>query len=361
MELHSRRAVIVTGLTAPVIGARSAIATNWLPGVVQSNEQLTYNARREGRLRLYGHRREFDGVLEGFQKLYPFIAVESEAMSSTAIYDRFLREIVAGQPSADLIVSSAMDAQIKLVNDGHAQTYVSAEKPYLPSWVVWKDQAYGVTAEPVAFVYNRKLLPDARAPRSHDEFTALLRRDRSGLKGKIATYDVARSATGFLFYSQDLQISRDTLALAAALGRAKPRLYLGSQDALDDLQSGRYAFFYNMVSSYALERQADDPRIGIIYPDDYTLIMSRIAFVSKYAKHSASAKLFLNYLLSRSGQSIMATRHMAPVRLDIPFGGAVIERDVARSIHFGSSLIANLDQFRRRRVLEGWREAMSNS
>jgi iron(III) transport system substrate-binding protein len=44
----------------------------------------------------------------------------------------------------------------------------------------------------------------------------------------------------------------------------------------------------------------------MVYPTDYTLVLSRVAFVSASAKNPNAAKLFLDYLLSKRGQEILA-------------------------------------------------------
>ncbi|NEU36662.1 ABC transporter substrate-binding protein, partial [bacterium LRH843] len=40
---------------------------------------------------------------------------------STDLYRRFVAESDAGRPGADLVWSSAMDLQARLINDGYAQ------------------------------------------------------------------------------------------------------------------------------------------------------------------------------------------------------------------------------------------------
>ena len=183
-----------------------------------------------------------------------------------------------------------MDLQFKFVNDGLAQTYESPEKPNLPDWAVWKDQAYAVTAEPIVFAYNRALMPPADVPHSHYELADLLRRKPGEYRGKIATYDPERSATGYLYYTQDLLLSHDTLDLVQAAGRAQPSFYVSGVDALNRLSSGQHLLAYNMVSSYMLERQEQDPNIGIVFPSDYTLVMSRVAVIPRTARHPAAAR-----------------------------------------------------------------------
>jgi ABC-type Fe3+ transport system substrate-binding protein len=191
-----------------------------------------------------------------------------------------------------------MDLQTKLVNDGYAQAYASPEKPYLPPWAIWKNQAYGVTAEPITIVYNRKLVPPADVPRTHADLIRLLRAKRAFYRGRVATYDPVRSSVGYLYMSQDLQLNRDTSALMKAFGETRVSLFDSSADMLDGIASGRQLIGYNVIGSYALERQAHNPAIGVVMPNDYTLVTSRVALIAREARHPNAAKLFLDFLLS---------------------------------------------------------------
>src|SRR6202171_4453327 len=63
-------------------------------------------------------------LVKDFNALYPDIKVEYNDMNSTELYNRFIAEVASGQGSADVMWSSAMDLQVKLVDEGHAMTYV---------------------------------------------------------------------------------------------------------------------------------------------------------------------------------------------------------------------------------------------
>lgn len=330
------------------------------PGYPRSYEQLEAEAAREGRLLIYSTADLVDmgEILRAFRARHATIQVQYQHFASTEVYERFVREVDTGKPSADLLFSSAMDVQIKLVNDGYAQTYASPEKPWLPSWAVWKNQAYGLTAEPIVFAYNKRLLAPADVPRSHEELERLLERKSAALHGRIATYDVARSSTGFLFFSQDQQISHDTWKLLRALGRTAPRFDVAGHDILARVGTGEHVLAYNMMSSYALERRALDPTVEVVFPNDYTLVMSRIAFISKQAQHPAAAKLFLDFLLSRDGQALLAKRYMTPVRTDLQMAGPRANPAVLKAIHVGPELLANLDRLKYARLVRQWREAV---
>lgn len=333
------------------------------PGYPQSYERTVAAAEKEGRLSIYSttDAREVAALLNDFRALYPAINVDYADLNSTELYSRFVAEVAAREGSADLLWSAAMDLQIKLVNDGYAQPHASPEKPNLPDWAIWKNEAYGVTAEPIVFVYNKRLMPAADVPTNHSDLERLLRTRTEAYTGKIATYNPERSGTGFLYITQDVQASRDTWALVRAMGRTRLKLYTSTGAMMEKVASGEHLLAYNMISSYALERQLSDPNLGIVVPNDYTLIMSRIALIPADARHPNAAKVFLDYLLSRRGQKQLADRHMVPVRSDVqvPQGPQPMQNR-ARAIRVGPALLANLDQITRLRFLKDWRAALKD-
>lgn len=357
MKRFARMLIAAACLFAPVLSALAAVPS----GYPRSYADRIAEARKEGRLSIYSttDAREVADLLRDFRSLYPQISVEYVDINSTELYSRFIAEVAAKERTADLLWSSSMDLQIKLVNDGYAQAYASPEKPNLPPWAIWKNEAYGITAEPIVLVYNKKLIPAADVPRTHADLERLLSTNPA-YAGKVAIMDAERSGVGFLYITQDLQVTRDTWRLVRAMGRARVHLYTSVGAALERVSSGDHLIAYNMIGPYALEREARDPSIGVVALNDYTLVASRIALIPADARHPASAKLFLDYLLSQRGQTFLARKHMAPVRSDVAApAGTHIDAPNMRAIRVGPELLANLDQIKRQRFLKEWRGALN--
>jgi iron(III) transport system substrate-binding protein len=330
------------------------------PSYPRSYANRVAEANKEGTLSIYSttDAREVAQLLQDFRALYPQIRVEYSDINSTELYSRFIAEVAAREGSADLLWSSAMDLQIKLVNDGYAQAYASPEKPNLPPWAIWKNEAYGITAEPVVLVYNKRLMPAAEVPRTRADLERLLT-NNPNYDGKIAMMNPERSGAGFLYITQDLQVTRDTWRLVRAMGRAHVQVYSSSGAMLERVSSGEHLLAYNIIGPYALEREARDPSIGVVLLTDYTLVASRIALIPADARHPAAAKLFLDYLLSKRGQTFLAHKHMTPVRSDVEAPpGTRIDAPNMRAIRVGPELLANLDQIKRLRFLKDWRSAL---
>jgi len=303
-------------------------------------------------------------LIRDFQSLYPGVTVEYSDLNSTELYNRFIAEAAAGTGTSDVLWSSAMDLQIKLVADGYGMTYASPEIPALPKWAVWQNQAYGTTYEPITFVYNKRLVPAGDVPQDHPALLNLLTTKADAYKGKITAYDPERSGVGYLFVNQDVANWPQAWDLFKAFGKTSIKLYTSAGAMLERVTSGEHTIAYGIFGSYALGRSKKDPNLGIVTPKDYALVTSRVAFISKTAKNPNAAKLFLDYLLSKRAQTIAAgPAELFSLRSDVE-GEATIKKveaeigDKAKPVPIGSELLATLDQAKRLAFLKQWQAAM---
>jgi iron(III) transport system substrate-binding protein len=138
---------ILFGTMMMLAAAGTAHAQTRPAGYPRSYDALIAAAKAEGGLTVYGNAdsSELVGVVAGFHRLYPTIRVRYVDLGSIEIYRRLVGETRARQPSADLVWSSAMALQVKLINDGFGQSYASPEKPALPPQAVWKNIGSAVT------------------------------------------------------------------------------------------------------------------------------------------------------------------------------------------------------------------------
>ncbi|MBU3077409.1 ABC transporter substrate-binding protein [Sphingomonas quercus] len=330
----------------------------------QSYRSIVEAARQERELIIYSVVHADAAVadlLAAFRQRYPFIHVSNTDGDGARTYRRFKREIAEGRRSADFIWSSAMDLQEKLINDGLSQAYPSPQKPSLPTWAHWQDLGYGVTQEPIAFVYNSRYLAPDEMPRTHAGLRALLEKKKDRLAGRLAVYDPERSEVGMLLLSQDMRVTRDSWNLFDAFGLVAARGYSTSRDMLLNIVKGDQWIGYDVIASYAMDMQRTHPELVVVYPDDYVLMLSRVAIITANAHHPNSAKLFLDFMLSREGQTILKNYGMGSVRADIgvPKDQLRINPRRTQAIRIGPGLLSGLDSLIRAQFLRRWREARS--
>lgn len=298
-------------------------------------------------------------LIADFEQARPGIKVEYHDLNTTEVYDRFLNE-TGRNGKADIIWSSAMDLQMKLVNDGHAMPYRSAETSAMPRWAKWKDEAFGITFEPVCFAYNSHLLAPEFVPQTHAELARLLQEQPKLFRNRLSAYDPHRSGLGYLLHTQDLEANP---VVFWNLIREMARVGLNTEPTttrmLERITAGDSLLGYNVLCSYTHARANTDPRIGSVMPRDYTLIMSRIAFISRQAPHPEEAQIWLDYLLSRRGQTIMNLIGLHSVRADIQ-GDVSVESlrqklgSALRPIVLNTGLLTYVDQSKRKLFLHHW-------
>ncbi|KIU26022.1 hypothetical protein SR41_16825 [Sphingomonas melonis] len=295
-------------------------------------------------------------LLADFRRRHPEIRLTYVEMSALPIHRLVERRARHGGDMPDLVWTSAMDLQIKLVNDGHALRYASPQGAALPSWANWKNEAWGVTAEPVVMVYNRRLLPPGAAFSSHAELLRILEARLPQLRNRVATYDVTNSAVGYLYLSQDVEASRLAWPIVRALGANGVRLFPTSEEVIADVSAGRSVIGYNVLASYAFAGRRRNADVEVVLPKDYALVSSRIAVIPAQAPHPRAARLFLDFLLSRDGQRHLVAHMMPSVRRDVPsVQPLTTPESIQRAIRVSPALLVLQDRLTRKRFLEEWR------
>lgn len=351
--------------TAVLMLAAGAVSAQTPAGYPADYAKVIDGAKKEGKLVIYSatDSKAAEPLIKDFSALYPGIKVEYNDMNSTEVYNRFISEAAAGGATADLMWSSAMDLQVKLVADGYGLAYKSPEGAAVPGWANWKDTAYGTTFEPAVFVYNKRLVPADEVPATHADLAKLITTKADKYQGKVTTYDIEKAGVGFTFITNDLAVNPHFWDFAKTLGQAGVRVQSSTGTMLERISSGENLIGYNMLGSYALVRAKKDPSIGVAFPKDYTLVLSRVMFINKSAKNVNAAKLWLDYVLSKRGQTVIANEsQLFAIRSDVT--GETTSAELTKQLGaalkpltVGPQLLQYLDQSKRLAFLKQWKEA----
>ena len=336
-------------------------------GYPASYQAVVDGAKNEGKVIVYTPTDTKAGqpLVREFESLYPGVKVEYNDMNTTEIYNRVIAEAASNNAGADVVWSSAMDQQVKLVSDGYATAYDSPEAANLPPWAVYQKQAYGTTFETVGFVYNKRLLPASDVPHTHAEFLKLIKGDPARFQGKVTTFDVEKSGSGFLFLTEDAKTDPTlTWDIVRAMAATGVRLQSSSGTMMERISSGENLIGYNMFLPYAQARAKKDPSIGYEVPRDHALVLSRVAFISKTARNPNAARLFLDYLLSKRGQTTLANASDLPaIRADVEGENTMAQLgnqygSSLKPIAINAQLATYFDQTKRLNFLKQWQQAI---
>jgi ABC-type Fe3+ transport system substrate-binding protein len=300
-------------------------------------------------------------VLNAFAGLHPNLRIDYQQWGSNELY-RVSAQACAGQgPVADFVFSSAVDLQVRLVNDGCAQAYASAPTRALPLAANWRDELFGLTREPAVLVYNRALVPPSEAPQSRFDLLDLLRREDGRYDGKVATYDIEASGLGYLFAFADADQATTFGSLLEGFGRAHSVATCCSAEIITGVEEGRWLIAYNVLGSNALARAAVNPNLAVVAPQDYTLILQRSGLIPKGAANPADAGALIDFLLSDLGRRLLAETHLIvdPAKINPDDPSAPLSKDDAtmlRPIPLSPILLVGNDRHRRAAFIDLWRK-----
>ncbi|WP_392386920.1 ABC transporter substrate-binding protein [Marinomonas primoryensis] len=305
----------------------------------------------------------FEPILTEFVTLHPDVRVAYRDVNTLELYYQTIKE--QKKPQASLVVSSAMDLHLKLVNDGYAQTYQSSFTDRLPEDFKWRNQLFAFSLEPIVMLVNKKAFP-GNLPEDRQSLLQTIRQNEKAMTKRIGTYDIRKSGVGYLLASQDARQADVTWGrLLEAFGSHDVQTYCCTHEIIDDVASGKLVLGYNLLGSYASQRARDDDRLKMILPKDYTLMLMRVALIPKSAPNAEDAGIFLDYLLSDKAQGMMQTQGLLfPIRPDLnnPNDPYVVNAPGPTGvIELDQQLLVGRDYAKQKRFIRNWEMALEIS
>lgn len=300
-------------------------------------------------------------LISAFQDTNPNLSVVYIEDTSNSLDESLSLACAEKRFAADLVISSSIAQQVRLVNSGCAREIDSTVLSTLPDWAQWRGELIGLTYEPAVIVYNQAVFAETGPPHSRFDLIDLMRQSES-LTGKIATYDIEESGVGYLFAFQDSTEASTWGRLMEGFGRNSVATFCCSSEVIDRVADGRAHIGYNVLGSYALSRADKDPRIGVVLPTDYTLVLARAGFIPREARNAGAARAFLELALSPRGRAILdgETRLLTP--LSGPAALARLgsdEEPALRPIPLSPALLVSLDRAKRASFLSQWRNSVT--
>ncbi|WP_353471730.1 extracellular solute-binding protein [Salipiger sp. H15] len=293
-------------------------------------------------------------VMERFTERNPDLSVLYEQWGSNSLFSNSRAACTGRAEPADAVFSSGVHQMLWLVNAACAHPYRSPATAALPDQRRWRDELWGLTEEPAVIIYNTEVLEAADVPRTRFALLDLMRRKPELLRSRIATYDIEDSGLGYLFAHADSLEATTFGAMLEAFSRVGAIATCCSLAIIDGVSEGRYYIAYNVLGSYAAARAADN--VGIILPEDYTLMMSRAYMIPRDAPHPEAAERLLDFLLSAEAQEML--RDLGLIAATDPAETSLLP-SARRLIALAPPLLLALDRSTRDRLLRLWDEAFS--
>ncbi|WP_299139654.1 ABC transporter substrate-binding protein [uncultured Vibrio sp.] len=379
----------IAGLTSAVLLASTLFITS---AIAQTNQGINHQGSapqdsvlqdsahqdnsnqgdgNEDALVIYGaaYLSEMKPLLDDFQHRNSEITVRYQAMSSNVL-DAHIRDQKPDQP--DITISSVMDLQLRLVNDGYALPYqinvpgYSSQSGIVPHWSQWRNELFGFSYEPAVIVFNESFLEGKEVPLSRVELLSFIRLHSDELMGKIGLFDIRGVGIGYLLWSFERAQTSNYGQFLELFNLHQARTFDSSASMLQALTNGDIAIAYNIMGSYANSWESKHKDVVIVAANDYTPVVIRTAFINKTTPREEQAQAFIDYLFSYSGQKLMAKEtNMPPVRTDIKSAksAAVLREQFANQLKplpLDVSLLIFSDQSKKSLVTTEWESALKS-
>ncbi|MFB9163692.1 ABC transporter substrate-binding protein [Arthrobacter psychrochitiniphilus] len=267
-----------------------------------------------GKLTIYSNtdQENWAPILRDFKAKYPWTQVSADNLDSDEVFQRQLSEMATGKAPADMLVSNAVQAWASYGEKSDTlMEYDSPETKQLPDYAQLMPNVWAMSLDPVGIAYNTALMKEA--PTSIAGLAKTVTADAAGYKNKITTRDV-KGAWGFTVSHAFAEGSSDAwTGLDEILPSARPESSSGTQK--EKILSGEYVagFFISSAVGYPAEK-ASGGLVKFVLPTDGTVVLGRGIGITPKAPHPATAKLFLDFVLSETGQNAVAEGGLSSYR-----------------------------------------------
>ncbi|TYL51748.1 extracellular solute-binding protein [Nocardioides sp. BGMRC 2183] len=267
-----------------------------------------------GELTIYSNTSEenWAPIFRDFKKKYPWIEkVSANDLDSDEVFQKVLSEQSTGSSPVDLVVSNAASGWAEFADRKDVlQTYESPELPEMDGAELLPN-VYAMSMDPMTIAYNTSLMEEA--PTGIGDLADMVESDPDKFEDKITVRD-PESSFGFSVTKAFTDANTEGWDdFETILPMTRPETSSGTQ--MEKILAGEYlaGFFISGGPAFPV---VDDSQglVEVVYPEDGTSVLPRGIGVAADAPHPATAKLFIDFVLSEEGQFAVAEGGLSSYR-----------------------------------------------
>lgn len=241
-------------------------------------------------------------VTLAFEKKYPFLKVEALRLNSERVFNRVMIEHQTGKVHADVVNLSVMPL---LKGKGVLAPYRSPEAKAFPAKFRDTDGTWiGLVGNYYVIGYNTKLVPEANAPRDWFDLT------QPWWKGKMAL-----DVEDYDWFGAMLEYLGPEKGRRLMEGLAKQQLNWRKGHSLLTQLVGAGEFSASLVYAHRtqLTKEKGSP-IDWVKTSKPIIVSQNAVAVLEKAQRPNAARLFVDFLLSETGQKLLYEGGQIPLR-----------------------------------------------
>ncbi len=279
----------------------------------ERRDELLARAQKEAEVVWYTamNLSDADVMRKRFAERYPFLTLTILRAGGEKVRTRILTEARANRYAWDVVSINHLDVDA-LNQEGLLAAYISPEtRTGYPKGAVDPEGRWAaIYVRQFVIGYNTNLVKPEQAPKDWPDllvpqWAGKFALDESDIEWYAAMLDHWGRAKG-------MQYMR-------ALSKQNPQMRRGHSLLTRLLVAGDFPLALVLAAEIEKEKQNGAPVEWVQTLDPIVTSPSQIA-ISARAPHPAAARLFVDFMLSKEGQSLMRTRGRVPARTDV--GGA---------------------------------------
>lgn len=258
-------------------------------------------AKEEGTLNAYLLVPEYNKELvEAFQEKFPFISVQPTYINGGPLVAKFLAEVRSGNGIADLAQFSSLADAMSAMKDKYVKPYTLTSEPKLNMAAGVKGSIYPVTGELLTIAYNPENVKDSSVT-TLKKWDGIL--DPTWTEATFAVGEVlAGGTTQLLNYYFYKKFGTKLWERVAGAGHG---IYPGGNPELQTVISGEHDLAIGVPQSLAVSQLQQSAPVHWTNPQEW-LASPYAQFISAKAQHVNAAKLFQEFSVTPTAQTIFA-------------------------------------------------------
>jgi len=275
---------------------------------------LEDGARREGRVMFYSAlipNLGLRAIVNGFKKKYPFVAIESWRGTEVAITQKMLAELRAGTPLGDTLEGSELTPLF--LKSGLLQKFTSPELEKIPP--LYRDKSGQTAATRFSYygtAYNTKLVPTGTQPKTFQDLLDTKWKNRMAWR-------VGSNSGAHMFVANIMLTMGDAAANGYLQHLAGQNIvaFNGAANALiDRIVAGEYAITLTVAQHLPIIAASKGAPVAA-YPLQPMPSAVASIMIPKGTKNPHAAMLFVDYVLSADGQTVLRDGQYFPTNSDV--------------------------------------------
>ncbi|MBI4523358.1 MAG: extracellular solute-binding protein [Deltaproteobacteria bacterium] len=249
-----------------------------------------------------------DAIARGFMKAHPYVKVKYFRANAPQLANRVMTEAQAGKSQMDVLLISFFFLD-QIIEAGILEPYCSSERAAFPPEFKDKDCLWTlINANTHVIAYNTQLVNRNEAPKNYSDLLNPRWREKMVIDDE-----------GYRWFTYTIDKMGETKGLTFMKRLAAQKLNFRHGDTLISqlLAAGEFSVCI-VCYGYRVELMKSKGAPVDWNVDEPVTVSGSTVSLARRAPHRNAAQLLIDYILSKEGQTVLASFFTVPARKDVP-------------------------------------------